>query len=197
VIGRLVQRIPADARKSIAGGLVFAAVFAVLFGFLDLMIFTESTEEKCEGHLWNKECTDVAIPLGERIPHLFIAIGLFALAALAVVCALLLTLTQSHLKKYQAILTGVESMPVQQIADITHMRVSRVRNEIQTLIDSDEISDFYIDYQRDQVVSKKYVPKSSHKTVVTCRLCGAHNELIVGITRSCAACGEPLILEAR
>ena len=52
MISRLVQRIPADARKTIAGGLVSAAIFAVLFAFLDLMIFTESTEEKCEGHLW-------------------------------------------------------------------------------------------------------------------------------------------------
>jgi hypothetical protein len=197
VIGRLVQRIPADARKKIAIGLLFVAFYAALFGFLNVMTFTESSEEKCEGHLWNKECHDVAIPLSERLPDLIIAIGLFALAAMAVAGALVLTLTQTHLKKYQAILTGVESMPVQRIADITHLRPSRVRNEIQRLIDSDEINDFYIDYQADQVVSKKYVPKSSHKTVVTCRLCGAHNELIVGITRSCAACGEPLILKAR
>ena len=69
-----------------------------------------------KGICGNKECTDVAIPLGERVPHLFIAIALFAFAALSAVGALLLTLTQSHLKKYQAILTGVESMPVQQIA---------------------------------------------------------------------------------
>ena len=53
------------------------------------------------------------------------------LAALAAVGALLLTLTQSHLKKYQAILTGVETMRVQQIADITDSSPSRVRREIQ------------------------------------------------------------------
>ena len=51
-----------------------------------------------------------------------------------------------------------------------------MRNEIQTLIDSDVINDFYIDYQREEVVSKKYIPKTSHKTVVTCRACGANND---------------------
>ncbi|PVG83731.1 hypothetical protein DDE18_05275 [Nocardioides gansuensis] len=197
MISRALLRIPAEHRKPIAQGLLWVAGIAAFFGALDFPMFLIKTEEKCKGHLWAKECKDVPIPLGDRVPHLLIAIGLFSIALICVFAAWRLISTQGHLKKYQAILTGVEAMDIGRIADITRSSPSRVRTEIQTLIDSDEISDFYIDYQRDQVVSKKYVPKSSHKTVVTCRLCGAHNELIVGITRSCAACGEPLILKAR
>ena len=56
------------------------------------------------------------------------------------------------------------------------------------------IGDFYIDYSSDQVVSKKYVPKTSHKTVVKCSECGGNNDLIVGITKHCSFCGQPLLL---
>lgn len=187
-------RIPAGVRKPIAGGLLYVALMAALFGFLELMTFTESTEEKCKGHLWSKKCVDVGIPLGERLPDLFIAIGLFAVALLCVFAAFQLISTQGHLKKYQAILTGVEVMKIGQIADITHGSPSKVRNEIQRLIDSEEISDFYIDYSADQVVSKKYIPKTSHKTVVKCSECGGNNEVIVGITKHCSFCGQPLRL---
>lgn len=64
----------------------------------------------------------------------------------------------------------------------------------QSLIDSDAISDFYIDYTADNVVSRKYLPKTSHKTVVKCSECGGNNEVIVGITRHCSFCGQPLLL---
>ncbi len=194
MIGRVVQRIPAESRKGIAGGLIFVIAIGAPWAFLMFMGFSESTEEKCEGHLWNKECTDVAIPLSDRIPYLLIAIATLAVVVLAAVFALFLTMSQSHLKKYQAILTGVEVMPIQRIADITHVRSSKVRSEIQSLIDSDEIDDFYIDYGSDQVVSKKYIPKTSHKTVVKCSECGGNNEVIVGITRHCSFCGQPLLL---
>lgn len=197
MLSRALLRIPAQSRKPIATGLLFAAGFAALYAIISVGVYTESTEEKCKGHLWAKECKDIPIPLGERLPWLLLGIGLLVFAAFGALAALRLISTQGHLKKYQAILTGVETMAISRIADITRSSPSKVRNEIQMLIDSEEISDFYIDYQADQVVSKRYVPKSSHKTVVTCRLCGAHNELIVGITRSCAACGEPLILKAR
>src|SRR5690606_38351993 len=102
-----------------------------------------------------------------------------------VLVALLLTTMQGHLKRYLSILTGVESISVQKIASITNSNPAKVRREIQSMIDSDMIDDFHIDYGADQVVSKKHVPKTSRKTVVTCRACGANNELIVGITRPC------------
>jgi hypothetical protein len=197
MMSRAVLRIPVEHRKSIATGLLSAAGFAAMFAILCIGAFTEATEEKCTGHLWTKKCTDIPVPMSERLPWLLLGIGLLAFAAFGALAALRLISTQGHLKKYQAILTGVEAMSIGRIAEVTRSSASKARSEIQMLIDSEEISDFYIDYQADQVVSKKYVPKSSHKTVVTCRLCGAHNELIVGITRSCAACGEPLILEAR
>lgn len=82
-----------------------------------------------------------------------------------------------------------------EIAGITGGSQATVYRDIQRMIDSGVLDDVHIDYQAEEVVSKRYVPKSSHKTVVTCRACNANNELIVGITRACSACGEPLVLK--
>ena len=69
--------------------------------------------------------------------------------------------------------------------------------DLQSMIKSEMITDFYIDYGADQVVSTKFVPKTSHKTVVKCSECGGNNELIVGITRSCEFCGQPLLMGSK
>ena len=69
------------------------------------------------------------------------------------------------------------------------------------MIDSGMINDFYIDYQREQVVSRKYIPKMSHKTVVKCSGCGGNNEVIVGITQALhllrAAAGAGVEIDGR
>lgn len=190
----VLSRIPVKSQKSISGGLLYAASLAAMFGFFMFMLFMEKTDEKCTGHLWSKKCTETEILLGDRLPYLLLAVGLVVVALICVLAALRLITIQGHLKGHLAILTGVESMRIQQIADIVNSRPSKVRDEIQSMIDSEMISDFYIDYNADQVVSKKYVPKTSHKTVVTCSGCGGNNELIVGITRHCSFCGESLVL---
>jgi hypothetical protein len=194
----LLSRIPADKQQQIAKGLVTAAGFLACFALLFVIGFTEETDTdtKTSGHLWWKKSTTTIteIPMTQRVTDLLVGIGLLILAAVLALAALRLFTMQGRFKRYLAILTGVESMKVQQIADITGSSSSRVRSEIQSMIDSEMISDFYLDYQGDQVVSKKYIPKTSHKTVVTCTGCGGRNELIVGITRHCTFCGEPLVL---
>jgi len=123
--------------------------------------------------------------------------GMVVLGVVALTCVLLalrLLTMQGSSNQYLAVLTGVETIPIQRIAEITHSRPSKVRDDIQSMIDSGMISDFYIDYSADQVVSRKYTPKSSHKTVVTCSGCGGNSELIVGITKVCSFCGQPLLL---
>ena len=190
----LLSKIPVKSQKAIAGGLLSAAFFAAMFGFLMTMGFSESTEEKCTGHLVWKKCVDVAVPMSERLTYLVVGVGLVVVALVCVIAALRLTTLSGHLNRYLAILTGVESMSIQQIADITQSRPSKVRDEIQSMISSEMISDFYIDYSADQVVSKKYIPKTSRKTVVKCSECGGNNEVIVGITKHCSFCGQPLLL---
>lgn len=98
--------------------------------------------------------------------------------------------SSGHLNKYRAILVGHESIALQEIADVVHRSSKRVRQEIQALIDSGSISDFYVDHKRGVVVSKKYVPKTSHKTVVSCARCGHANDLVVGVTKHCSHCGQ-------
>ena len=187
---RILSRVPQHLQQPIAGGLCFVALILALFGTAGIADFTEKT--KTSGHLMWKETT--ARTLGERMPSLIGGLTAIAVALLCVAAALVLITAHGRLKKYPPILTGVEAMKIQQIATITNSSPSRVYQDIQTLIDAGIVTDFYIDYGAEQVVSKKYIPKSSHKTVVTCRACGANNELIVGITRPCGACGEPLVL---
>ncbi|KAA1415354.1 hypothetical protein F0U44_21995 [Nocardioides humilatus] len=154
------------------------------------------TVEECSGHLMWKECEDVYHDWSRGTDIFLMGSGTFLLvvALLSVVTAIRLATRQGHLKRYMAILTGVETMSIERIADITRSRPSRVRSEIQSMIDSGMVNDFYIDYGADQVVSKKYVPKMSHKTVVKCSECGGNNDLIVGITKHCSFCGQPLLL---
>ncbi|MGY2702790.1 hypothetical protein [Nocardioides sp. HB32] len=173
--------------------LVFGIVGAVFFG---LSFKTKRTETETSGHLWWKDetTTTAEVPLATRLLLLFIGLALIAIAAVCVYVRIRQAARRAAQKKYLAILTGIEVMKVHQIAAITNSSPPRVYRDIQRMIDAGAIDDFYIDYTAEQVVSKKYVPKNSHKTVVTCRACGANNELIVGITRPCAACGEPLVL---
>jgi hypothetical protein len=194
----VLSSIPVKSQKAIARGLLPVAGIAAFFGLVltGLGIAGGETVEKCTGHLVWKECKDVYDDwsLGTSIFLMAAGIGLLVIAVVSLIAALRLTTMQGHLKRYLAILTGVESISVEKIADITNSRPSKVRDEIESMINSEMISDFYIDYSADQVVSRKYIPKTSHKTVVKCSECGGNNEVIVGITKHCGFCGQPLLL---
>ncbi|MDP3953170.1 hypothetical protein [Microbacterium sp.] len=174
-----------------------ALIFAIVGTVIVVLFFqAERTETETSGHLWWKDetTTTTEVPLGTRLLYLFIGLGLITVAALCVYMRIRQAALRASHRKYLAILTGFERMKVQQIAGIANSSPSTVYRDIQRMIDSGLVDDVHIDYQAEEVISKKYIPKSSHKTVVTCRACGANNELIVGITRSCGACGEPLVL---
>ncbi len=175
--------------------LIFGIVGAVFFG---LFFRSERTETESSGHLWWKDetTTTTEVPMGTRLAFLLVGLALLTIAALCVYVRIKQVRRRAAQRKYLAILTGVERMKVHQIAGIAGASQATVYRDIQRMIDIGIIDDIHIDYQAEEVVSKKYVPKSSHKTVVTCRACNANNELIVGITRACAACGEPLVLNA-
>ena len=175
--------------------LIFGIVGAVFFG---LFFRAEHTETESSGHLWWKDetTTTTEVPMGTRLVFLLVGLTLLAIAAFCVYIRIKQARRRAAQRKYLAILTGVERMKVHQIAGIAGASQATVFRDIQRMIDIGIIDDVHIDYQAEEVVSKKYVPKTSHKTVVTCRACNAHNELIVGITRPCAACGEPLVLHA-
>lgn len=175
--------------------LIFGVVGAVFFG---LFFRTQSTETESSGHLWWKDetTTTTEVPMGTRLVFLLVGLTLLTIAAFCVYVRIKQARRRAAQRKYLAILTGVERMKVHQIAGIAGASQATVYRDIQRMIDIGIIDDVHIDYQAEEVVSKKYVPKTSHKTVVTCRACNANNELIVGITRACAACGEPLVLNA-
>lgn len=175
--------------------LIFGVVGAVFFG---LFFRSERTETESSGHLWWKDetTTTTEVPMGTRLVFLLVGLTLLAIAALCVHVRIKQARRQAAQKKYLAILAGVERMKVHQIAGITGASQATVYREIQRMIDTGVVDDVHIDFRAEEVVSKKYIPKTSHKTVVTCRACNAHNELIVGITRPCVSCGEPLVLNA-
>lgn len=172
-------------------GLVLAIIGLVLVGEA-----FQAKRTQTSGHLLWKHTTTTEVPLAQRLACLVIGIVLLGSAAVCLVLLIKRARRQAAQKKYLAILSGIEVLPVQEIAAKTSLTKDAVYRDIQAMIDSGAITDFYIDYAAERVISKKYIPKTSHKTVVVCRMCGAHNELIVGITRRCAACGEPLVLKA-
>lgn len=173
----------------VLGGL---SVLLILFGLLLFLGYSQATESS--GMLWWRETREV--PMSERAPYLQGAIICWVGAAALAIVTVWLSVTGgsrgNRLKRYVPILKGVESIPVQQIAGIVNARPARVYQDIQRMIDSGMIEDFYIDYQSGQVISKKYTPDRSQKTVTTCPGCGARSETIIGIARACAYCGQPL-----
>ena len=174
--------------------LVLSAVLSALFGALCFGVASEETQTKSSGHLWWRSETTSNVATETRVGWLMAGIVMVLIAVALAAVAIRLAKGRAALKKYEAILTGVEVIPVQQISDITGHSRSRVYKDIQAMLRSGMIDDVYVDYQRERVVSRKYIPKTSYKTVVTCSGCGGNNEVIVGITRTCSFCGQPLVL---
>jgi hypothetical protein len=174
--------------------LVLSAVLTALFGALCFGAASEETQTKSSGHLWWRSETTSNVPTETRVGWLIAGIVMVAIAVALAAVAIRLARGRSALKEYEAILTGIEVITIQQISDITGHSRSRVYKDLQAMLRSGMIDDLYVDYQREQVVSRKYIPKTSYKTVVTCSGCGGNNEVIVGITRTCSFCGQPLVL---
>lgn len=172
------------------GGLGSFLLF--MFGLMLFFGYSQATEST--GMLWWSETHEV--PMSERVGYLQGAIVCWVAAAILGGVTIWLTVIRrargDRLRRYVPILKGVESIPVQQVASIVNVQPARVYQDIQQMIDSGMIEDFYLDYQTGQIISKKYTPESSHKTVATCPSCGARSEVIVGITRPCVYCGQPL-----
>jgi hypothetical protein len=152
------------------------------------------THSETSGHLWWKHTTTTQVPVQGTGAMLLGGIFLLLLAAALTAFEIRWNAKRAALRRYPAILTGIESIKVQKLAGITGNSTAKVYADVQRLIESGTIEDFYVDFEGEQIVSKKYVPKTSHKTVAECSSCGQRNELIVGITRHCASCGQPLIL---
>lgn len=176
--------------------LVLVALALGIAGAVLVGLTFQTRRTETSGHLWWRHTNTTEVPFATRLVYLFVGLLLLAGAALCVLLMVRRARRQAAQKKYLAILTGIEVLTVQEIAAKTSLSKAAVYRDIQGMIDAGVIDDLYIDYDAERVVSRKYIPKTSHKTVVTCRACGAHNALIVGITRTCAACGEPLVLNA-
>ena len=180
---------------AVLGGLAAGLLF--MFGLLLFMGFGQATESS--GMLWWQETHDV--PMAERVGYLQGAIICWVAAVVVGGLTIWLTVVRrgrgDRLRRYVPILKGVESIPVQQVASIVNIKPAQVYQDVQRMIDSGMIEDFYVDYQTGQIVSKKYTPESAHNTVVACQSCGARSEVIVGITRACPYCAQPLPVNER
>lgn len=191
---QVAQKAAQPSWQKVAPMILYIAVVVSAGTGLGLFIaFFQKTRTETTGSLWWEESVTVDIPLHTRMAFLMWGIGLLAVSAALTTIAIRRITNARRLKKYPPILKGTESIGIQRIVDITGSSRATVARDIQTLIDSEVIEDLYIDYSADQVVSKKYIPNESHKTVVKCSECGGNNEVIVGITRECNFCGQPLL----
>ncbi len=188
---RVLSQIPVQKQKPFAKTLLALAAFLSLYAVLFVVWFAETM--KTSGWLWWQEASE--IPLTERLPKLYIAIGLLISGAVLAIAGVMLFAMQGSLKKYAPILKGVDSISIQSIASITDSTSRKVYRDVQAMIDSGMIRDIYIDHKAEQVVSKKYVPKKSRKAVATCSGCGGNTEVIVGIPKPCSFCGQLLVLD--
>lgn len=189
------QRIDPEARKHQQQRALRSAVaLSALVGALCMLSAKQETTTETSGTLWWERETTSVVPTSTRIGWFVAGVVLITFAVALATFLIRQARRREELKQYLVILTGVEVIKIQQISDITGHSPQRVYRNIQTMIGSGMIEDFYVDHQCEQVVSRKYIPKASYKTVVTCSGCGGNNELIVGITKTCSFCGQPLLL---
>lgn len=183
-----------QAKLTVPSILGYAAGIAVLFGFMCVMASTEVEDTETSGHLWWKDTTENADASSERLGWILGAILLFGVAAACGYLAFRLHTQAARLRKYPPILKGLESIPVERVANIAGVRVSTAYRDLRTLISSGTVDDFYIDNGSGQVVNRNYVPERSQKAVIECPGCGSRNEVIIGIPKNCRSCGEPVEL---
>lgn len=181
--------------------LLLVAAVTMIAGcvFAGLSLIEENTATDSSGHLWWKETTTTTTPVssGTRLTFLLVGLALLAVSAICVIVYRKRAARASRLKRYPAILRGVEVMRVEQIAAITGSNSVVVFQDLQRLIESGVLDGCYLDYQREQVHNRNYVPRSSHKTVIPCGFCGTNNEVIVGVTKPCISCGQFLRTRAQ
>ena len=185
----VITRIPFRLQKPLAGGLAGAAAIAVAAGLINLTLRSDIEETFFQDAFTAESAADQ-----KRADMLLVSVCLFVGAVLLLVIAGLLATESDRLKKYLPILKGTELISIQEIIDITGSKRSTVYGDLRSLINSNMINDLYIDYKAEHVVSKTYIPGSSSKTVITCDGCGGNNEVIIGITKPCSFCGQPLKL---
>lgn len=188
---RLIIRLPAHLHERVIKGALLAALITAFFSITCFGAFSESTETS--GALWWKKTSE--IPMSERVPWLIGGLILVIVAIILVVIAVKLFLIQVSARRYTAILTGVESIELREVAHITRTSAARVSEDLEALIDSGVLEDYYVDHGSQRVVSRKFVPKAGRKAVVECQGCGAQNDVIVGITRPCDFCRQPVSFE--
>ncbi len=183
-----LSRIPLGLQAPLAVFFVWIACMAGLFGFLTLMARTEVEENFLQKAFANPAADQ------ERLQLLLGGLGLMAVALFCLAIAYVLITERSRLRKYLPILKGIEAVGIQDIIDITGSRRATVFRDLRSLINANMVDDLYIDYKSERVVSKTYIPGRSWKTVVKCDGCDGNNELIVGITKTCSFCGQPLLM---
>lgn len=193
-----LSKVPVKYHNGLRNGLLFAAFWAIYFGLLFFMVFTEENETitKETGHLFWKKTIETTIhhDLSERIPYLIGAIVLILVAVVCLVIALRLTQLSRKYKKYLAIIKGNDKLLIQQVADINNSNPRRVMNDLQNMIDSNYINGYYIDYKQGLLVDKNYIPEKFVKKIVKCQSCGASNEVVIGQSNYCKYCDSLIIL---
>jgi uncharacterized membrane protein YecN with MAPEG domain len=194
-----LSKVPVKYHKRVTNGLLYVAILAFCFGFLNFMVFTEKENEtitKETGHLFWKKTIETTIhhDLSERIPYLIVAIVLILLAVVCLVTALRLILLFGRYKKYLAIIKGNDKLLIQQVSDINNSNPHRVMNDLQNMIDSNYINGYYIDYKQGLLVDKNYIPEKFDKKIVKCQSCGASNEVVIEQSNYCKYCDSLIIL---
>lgn len=177
--------------------LAVGAAFSAGFSAICFSLASKGTRTETTSYLFWKDSTTSEVATSTRLEWLLAGIVLLLIAGALAAASFKRAARQARLKNYPPILTGREVIKIHQISEITGESVRRVYEDLKFMIESGMIEDFYVDYQQEQVVSRKYIPKASYKTVVTCSGCGGNNEVIVGITQSCTFCLEPLVLPTK
>lgn len=193
-----LSKVPEKYHNGLRIGLLYVAFMAFGFGLLSFMVFTEEKEmiTKESGHLFWKKTIETTIyhDLSERIPYLIVAIVLILVAVVCLVTVLRLSLLFGRYKKYLVIIKGNDKLLIHQIADINNSNLRQVMNDIQSMIDSNYITGYYIDYKLGLLVDKNYIPEKFVKKIVKCQTCGASNEVVIGQSNYCNYCDSLIIL---
>ena len=188
MLDKIVSKVPVKYHSALRRGLLFVAFFAGDFG---LLLFIGFTEEKEETGLLIKKT--IYHPLSERLGYLAGSIVLIIIALISLLLAWKITTIGGRFKKYIGMIQGVDRIELQRLAEMTNSSPRDVADDLQNMIDSEFIENYYIDYKNEMLVNRSLASKQLKKISVKCQQCGATNEVIVGMSERCEYCDSPLV----
>ncbi|MGL5550442.1 MAG: hypothetical protein ACRDD4_12140, partial [Culicoidibacterales bacterium] len=123
---------------------------------------------------------------------LVLAISLLVIAIVCLVLAWKIVTTMKLFARYDLLIRNVQIIELIKIANMRNTTPRKVATDLQNMIDSGYISNYYIDYQKKVLVNQNIDAESIETITVKCPHCGAKTVIVSGNHNRCEYCDSAI-----